>query len=193
MAFALATSSLLKSDKSMLKAITEIGNSRVIDFDDSRTLGKVTNWIINPTEKRISAFLVKPAGFFKPNLAVATIDIIEYGPKLVIVKDESALVNPTEVISLPKLIRHRHKVLGNPVVTRSNKHLGKVSEILFETIDSTIQRIYVEPNILSALKQPDLIISADKIVQIMPNKIIVQNDDYAWQPSAKISTISSPS
>ncbi|MFH1088788.1 MAG: PRC-barrel domain-containing protein [Patescibacteria group bacterium] len=193
MAFILATISFLKSDESMLKAITEIGNSRVIEFDDNRTLGKVVNWIINPTEKRISAFLVKPAGFFKPNLAVATIDIVEYGPKLVIVKNESALVAPREVVSLPKLIRQRHKVLGNPVVTQSNKPLGKVSEILFETIDSTIQRIYVEPNILSALRQPDLIISADKIIQITPKKIIVQNDDYAWQPSAKISAMSNPS
>ena len=173
--------SFLKSTINMLKSITEIGNSRVIEFDDNRTLGKVVNWIINPTEKKISALLVKPAGLFKSTLAISTIDIIEYGPKLVIVKNESALVAPREVVSLPKLIRQRHKVLGNPVVTQSNKPLGKVSEILFETIDSTIQRIYVEPNILSALRQPDLIISADKIIQITPKKIIVQNDDYAWQ------------
>ena len=167
----------------MLKAITDIGNSRVIDFDDSCTLGKVINWVINPAEKKISALLVKPTGLFKSTLAIATIDIVEYGPKLIIVKNESALVAPAEIVHLPKLIRQRHKVLGNPVFTQSQKMLGKVSEVLFETIDSTIQRIYVEPSLLGALKQPDLIISADKIIQITPKKIVVQNDDYAWQPS----------
>ena len=167
----------------MLKSITEIGNSRVIDFDDSRILGKVTNWIINPEQRKISAFLIKPTGLFKTTLAVSTMDVIEYGPKLIIVKNESALVAPQEVVHLPKLIRQRYKVLGNPVVTQANKKLGTVSELLFETINSTIQRIYVEPNFLGALKQPDLIISADKIIQITPRKIVVQNDDYAWQPT----------
>jgi len=103
-----------------------------------------------------------------------------------------ALVTPSEVVSLPKLIRQRHKVLGNPVVTQSKKILGRVSEVLFETTDSTIQRIYVEPSLLGALKQPDLIISADKIIQITPRKIVVQNDDYAWQPSAKTSIVNNP-
>lgn len=177
----------------MLKAITEIGNSRVIDFDNNRTLGTVSNWVINPEERKISALLIKRAGFLKPILAISTVDIIEYGPKLVIVKNESSLVEPTEVVSLPKLIRHRHRVLGNPVFTQSNKYLGKVSEILFETIDSTIQRIYVEPSFLGALKQPDLIISADKITEITPKKIVVQNDDYAWQPSTRASVINNPS
>lgn len=165
----------------MLKPISEIMGARLVDLDNSQTLGNVINWVINPDAKKISALMVKPAGMFSRSLAVATLDIIEYGPKIVVIKNSTALVPPSEIVHLPKLLRHKQRVVGSPVVTSAGKKLGSVEDILFETIDSTIQKIYVRPGILGILQQSDLIIPADKIVTIAPNKIIVQDDSDQWQ------------
>jgi len=160
----------------MLKPISEVMGARLVDLDQGQTLGEVVNWVINPDEKKISALIVKPAGLFAKTLAIIPIDIIEYGPKIVVVRNQNALVPPAEVVHLPKLMRRAHRVIGNPVVTSSGKQLGNVEDILFETCDATLQKIYVRPGILGLFNQPDLIIGADKIVAIENKRIVVTDD-----------------
>lgn len=155
--------------------------ARVVDLDNCSALGIVTNWVINPDKKQISALLVKPAGVFTRILAVPTIDIVEYGPKMIIIKNHSALVAPGEILHLPKLIRKKRRVIGNLVITTSGKKLGSVEDLLFETIDSTLQKLYITSGLLGILSHPDLIIGADKIVSIEQKKIIVQDDINAEQ------------
>jgi len=169
----------------MLKPISEIMGARVVDLDTSQNLGEIMNWVINPEQKRISALMIKPAGMFTRMMAIATIDIVEYGPKIVVVKNSFAIVSPSEIVHLPKLMRPKQRVIGSPVVTVTGKKLGTVEEILFETSDSTIQKIYIQPGILSILNQPDIIISADKIIAIEPRRIVVQDDNGAWQTIKK--------
>jgi len=160
----------------MLKPITEVVGARLVDLDKSQTLGEVINWVINPDEKKISALMVKPLGLFTRTLAVTTVDVVEYGPKIVVVKNQHALVSPNEVVHLPKLLRQKRHVIGNPVVTQSGKKLGIVEDILFETSDSTIQKIYVQPSIFGILHQPDLIIGADKIISIESKRIVITDN-----------------
>ncbi len=165
----------------MLKPITEIMGARLVDLDNSQTLGEVTNWVIDPDKKQISALIVKSGGIFARTLAVTTIDIIEYGPKMVVVKNREALVPPSEIVNLPGLMRRKYHVIGSPVITVSGKKLGLVEDLLFETTDSTIQKIYVRPGVLGMFNQPDLIIPADKIVAIEQKKIVVTDDSGDWQ------------
>jgi len=165
----------------MLKPITAVMGARLMDLDRSQTLGEIVNWVIDPNEKKISALMVKPAGFFSRILAISTLDIVEYGPKMVIVKNQQALVSPNELVHVSKLMRHHRHVIGNPVVTQSGKQLGVVEDILFETSDSTIQKIYVQPGILGILRQSDLIIGADKIFSIEPKRIVITENGSDWK------------
>lgn len=173
----------------MLKPISEVLGARVVDLDDCSALGTVSNWVINPDKKQISALLIKPAGVFTRTLAIPTIDIVEYGPKMIVIKNHSALVNPGEILHLPKLIRKKHRVIGNIVITVSGKKLGTVEDLLFETIDSTLQKIYITSGILGILSQPDLIIGADKIVSIEQKKIVVQDDSNLEQPVKEVAPL----
>ena len=165
----------------MLKPITEIMHARLVDLDKSQTLGVVVNWAIDPDKKQISALMVKPAGFLTRLHAIATSDIVEYGPKIVVIKNSDVLVPPQEIVLLPSLLKRHQHIIGNPVVTTSGKKLGNVEDILFETADSSIQKIYVQPGILGMLNRPDLIIPADKIITITSKKIIVTDDSGNWQ------------
>jgi len=160
----------------MLKPISEIMGAKLVDLDNCQNMGKVVNWVINPDKKQISALLVKPVGIFAQTLAVSTFDIVEYGPKMVIIKNHSALVAPGELLHLPKRLRQKNRVMGSPVITVSGKKLGNIEDVLFETTDSTLQKIYIKSGLLGILTQPDLIIGVDKIISIEQKKIIVQDD-----------------
>lgn len=160
----------------MLKAITDIVGSKLVSLESSQTIGQVVGWVVNSQEKKISALLVKLPGLFKKLMVTTTIDIIEYGPRIVVVRDQNAVVGPNEVVGLSKLIKSKHRIIDSQVKTKSGKILGLVENLLFETTDSTIQKLYVKPRLLETLNKPDLIISADRIIEIGDNKIIVDDD-----------------
>ncbi len=165
----------------MLKAISEVMGAQLVDFEHRQNLGEIINWVINSETRQISTFLVKPCGWLVRPLAVATLDVVEYGPKMVVIKNKSALVAPATILHLPKLIKNRHRVMGSPVVTQSGKRLGIVEDILFETLDATIQKIYVHPGFLKMMHRPDIIIGIDKVIAIETKRIVVQDNNLAWQ------------
>lgn len=160
----------------MLKTITSILKSKVVDWESSQTIGIVSDWVVDPGQKKISAFIVAPPGIFKKTHVITTTDIVEYGPGMVIVRNQNSIVLTQEVAGLDKLVKSRQKIIGCLVVTESGKNLGRTEDLLFETTDSTIQKIYIHPRIMDLLKSPDLIIGADKIIEIKPKRIIVSND-----------------
>jgi uncharacterized protein YrrD len=160
----------------MLKTITSVLKSKLVDWENSQTIGIVSDWVVDPAQKKISALVVKLPGMFKKTSVVTTIDIIEYGPSMVIVRNQNAIVPIGEIAGLDKLVKSKHKIIGCSVITESGRKLGKTEDLLFETTDSTIQKIYLHPHILNLLKSPDLIIGADKIVEIKPKQIIVRDD-----------------
>lgn len=159
----------------MLKAITDVIGSKLVDLEGSQTIGQVTGWVVDPQEKKISALLIKLPGLFKKPMVTTTIDIVEYGPGIIVVKNPNAVVNSNEVIGLNQLLKSKFRILNSQVETKSGKALGLVDNILFETIDSTIQKIYVKPKILETFHKPDLIIPIDRVIE-MGKKIIVDND-----------------
>lgn len=160
----------------MLKPISEVVGAKLVDLENSQTIGRITDWIIDPQQKKISALVVKLPGIFRGVSIITTIDVIEYGPGIVVVRDQNAVVSPNEVIGLKKLIKSRQRIIGSRVETKSGKLLGNVEDLIFETVDSILQKLYVKPGILGMVKQPDRIISADKIIKIEPKRIVVQDN-----------------
>ncbi|MBU1083043.1 PRC-barrel domain-containing protein [Patescibacteria group bacterium] len=160
----------------MLKTITSILKSKLVDWESSKTIGVVSNWVVDPVQKKISALIVNPPGIFKKTLVVTTTDVVEYGPGMVVVRNQNTIVPVQEVVGLDKLVKNKQRIIGCEVVTQSGKRLGVTEDLLFETTDSTIQKIYIHPRILDILKSHDLIIGADKIVEIKPKRIIVRDD-----------------
>jgi uncharacterized protein YrrD len=160
----------------MLKLVSEVLGSKVVDFESGQTIGEITNWIVDPDTKKISSFVVKRPGLLSAASALTTIDVIEYGPNLVVVRNQHAIVPPHEVAGLPKLMKAGHRVIGGSAQTQSGRVLGVVENVLFETNDSTIQKVYVRPRIIDMVKYPDLVISADKIIRIEPRRMIFSDE-----------------
>lgn len=174
----------------MLKNITSILRAKLVDWENSQTIGEVADWIVDPDHKKISALVIKSPGLFKKNFMVATIDIVEYGPGMVIVRNQNAVVPASEIAGLDKLLKSKQKIINSPVKTQSGKHLGQVEDLLFETTDSTIQKIYIRPRMIDLFKSADLIIGVDKIISITPQYIIVQDDAGDILPQRIVDTSS---
>ena len=160
----------------MLKQATKLPGSKLISLDDGKTIGEIVDWIIDPDNKKISALTVKEPGLFKQIKVVTTIDVVEYGPGMVVVRNRDSVVAPKEVVRLKNINKLKKRIINSKVKTVSNKTLGTIEDLLFETTDSTIQKLYIKPPIIAMLSKPDLIIGADKIVKIEPGKITVQDD-----------------
>lgn len=160
----------------MFKAISGVMGSKLVDLDKSQTIGEVTNWVIDPKKRRLTALIVKQPGLFAKTRVVTTADIIEYGPRIVVIKNEAAVISPDEVAGLPQLLQSRHRILGERVETTSGKTIGVVEDVLFETTDSSLQKFYVKPNLLGLTMRPDVIIGIDKVISLEPKRIIVSDE-----------------
>lgn len=171
----------------MLKAISEVVGSRLVDLDKSQTIGEIVNWVVNPDDRRLSAVVVKIAGLFSKTMVVTTVDIIEYGPRIVVVKNQSSVVAPEEVVGMPKLLRSKFRLIGGRAETQSGRSLGQIEDIMFETTDSSLQKFYIKPSLLGLVTRPDIMIGIDKVVRIEPRRIIVT--DEAGEPIATSQTI----
>lgn len=174
----------------MLKAIREVVGSKLVDLDRSQTIGEVINWVINPAERRLSALVIKQAGMFGKTRVVTTTDVIEYGPGMVVVKNQTAIISPDEVAGLPQLLKSRHRVMGERVETQSGKLIGRVEDVLFETTDSSLQKFYIKPTLLGMVTRPDVIIGIDKVVRIEPRRLVVS--DEVGEPTRSTRTASAP-
>lgn len=174
----------------MLKAISEVIGSKLVDLDKSQTIGEVVNWVVNPAERKLSALIVKPTGIFTKTMVVTTTDIVEYGPQMVVVKNQAAVVAPEEVAGLPQLLKSRHRVMGERVETAGGKLIGRVEDVLFETTDSTLQKFYIKPTLLGLVTRPDVIIGIDKVVRIEPRRLVVS--DEVGEPTGSPRPVSAP-
>ena len=160
----------------MLKAISEVVGSKLVDLDKSQTIGEVSNWVIDPRLRRLTALIVKQPGLFAKTRVVTTTDIIEYGPRIVVVKNESTVISPDEVSGLPQLLQSHYRIMRERVETKSGKPIGVVEDVLFETTDSSLQKFYIKPSLLGLATRPDIILGIDKILEIQPKRIIVSDD-----------------
>lgn len=174
----------------MLKAISEVMGNKLVDLDKSQAIGQVTNWVINPAERKLSALVVKPAGVFTRTMVVTTADIVEYGPQMIVIRNQTAMVPPEEVVGLPQLLKTHHRVMGERVETTKGKLIGKVEDVLFETTDSTLQKFYIKPTLLGLVTRPDVIIGIDKVVRIEPRRLVVS--DEVGEPTGNARTASAP-
>ena len=49
----------------MLKPISEVVGAKLVDLENSQTIGRITDWIVDPQQKKISALVTKLPGMFR--------------------------------------------------------------------------------------------------------------------------------
>lgn len=71
----------------------------------------------------------------------------------------------------------RNDLIGLPVYTQSNQHLGKVSDFELESSSQLVVKYYIKSrDIIKELLEKELIISKEQVVFISKEKMVVEDN-----------------
>ena len=146
-------------------------------IDSESKIGQVENIVIDPESGELAGFIVKPHQLFSKNKILSIFDVIDIDKNGLVVKSEENLLNLSEIVKIERIIKKNIKIIGQRAVTESNKHLGRVSDLLIDTESSFVVKYYLH-GILE-----DRIISNDKMIKIT-KKALIFSDDVIMQSAA---------
>ena len=156
-----------------LRQISDIHQIPVLDLETGDILGQAVDWVVDPAHQKIAAYVLSPGTLWHKTEVIVPVDIVEYGPKMIIVRDQQAVITPDEIVGLPELLRNKVRLRGAKVESESGKNLGVVEDFTIEIIGSTIQQYYIQSATLIGGLANTWVVSADKVIRVEQHKIIL--------------------
>lgn len=144
-------------------------------FQEGAQLGSVKEVIINPANGNFLGFAVKAMG---KEMVVPTNEIKMIGSGFVMVRDFNSITDPKDVVRIKETLDFGAKILGEGVQTECGQKLGKVNNATLNLKTMALDKLYVSGKLSIRVIAKELLISAEKIVEIKKDLIIV-SDDFA--------------
>ncbi len=162
-----------------LRRITDVHQQPVLDLETGEMLGSVFGWVVNPASQKMVAFTLAKLGGWQRTKVIVPADIVEYAPEMIVVQSQNAVIVPEEVAGLAELLDKHLELIGFRAETKSGKLLGAVSDVVFDTITSTIQQYYIQSLSIVGTITSNLILPANRVVRIEKRKIVFPDDILA--------------
>ena len=143
----------------------------VIESISGTKIDFVKNIIIDPENGRLEAFLINRRFPWQKTKIVSFKDIIEFYADGVLVKDHDSIVEAKEVFKIKDILDKRISLIGSCVLTQNGQKLGILEDFLFDTSHQSILNLMVRKRFSTERR----IISAQRILSILPNKIIIRD------------------
>ncbi|MEI8187584.1 MAG: hypothetical protein WCG30_01420 [Candidatus Saccharibacteria bacterium] len=131
--------------------------------------------IINPDNLKIEGFYVDDIYDKKRTLILLVQDIREILANGLAINDHEVLASPHELHRHQKILENNISLLNKPVVTASNKKIGKLSEYAVDDNSFYIQKLYVSQSLLRNITGSNLILDRNQIVDVSNSKIVVKD------------------
>jgi uncharacterized protein YrrD len=151
----------------MLKSAKSIIQNKVIALDSGNVLGSVQDLITNTQGSKIVAFVLDFPGLWGNGRVVSPIDIVEYGPELIIVHNNEQVVGIEEIAYLKELIKLDARPLQGKAIDTNQKYLGKVDDLIFDSCSSTIRQYAV-----AVAQAGQLLLSVDLVVNVADHAVV---------------------
>jgi len=158
----------------MIRSVLQIIGSHVVGHEDGAVLALIKDAVINPDSGKIEAFWAKPLNLPIKNAILLSDSILEW-KKNIYINDERELAEPDEIIKISEILSRNTLFIGNIVINESEKVLGKVVDVDFDTNKLYLKNIYVEKTFLGLFKYESRIFSYDSIIKVMPEYILVKD------------------
>lgn len=139
--------------------------------DGVRPLTTVKDVLIDPENGKLLALIVN----VNKNLVVVPMDIISWHDSIHIHHHDN-IVEANEVLRVAEVMGSGIHIFGNKVETKGGKLLGKVFDFSIGSEDLVLKKIYVAKEFLGLVRFESRIIPSRNIIEILPNKIVVEND-----------------
>lgn len=143
----------------------------IASLDSKSKIGEVTDLVFSPEDLALIAFEVKTGNYWThKKLYLSSSDVIDFDNKGIVVRDDEALVDQSEIIRIKQISKQKYSIYGQKAITKSNKYLGKIFDLLIDTGSCMITKIYVS-NFLD-----ERIFDVSKIVKVTPKAVIITDD-----------------
>lgn len=155
----------------MIVRYTQIIHSPVFELRAQQTLGRVLDIVIQKSDLSVKAVIVREGPFFfSAKKSVSMTDITEFSSSAVLVNDENSAVPIKESIRVAEAIRDNMFGIGQIVVTKSGKVVGRVYDYTFHNESGIIEKFYVK-SMLS-----DRIISRTAVLKLDGKRMTIEDD-----------------
>lgn len=158
----------------MLKLIQSFLPTEVLSLRMGGPIAVVKSPIINPNNLHIDGWRVidNRSG---SELILLSKDVREIIDKGLIVNDHEVLSPAKDLIRLKDILQINFLLTGIKVQSVSKQGYGKVMDFAFDSTSFYIQKIYSGQPILKSLSGNSLSIDRNQIIEITPNKIIIDD------------------
>ncbi|MFA4995801.1 MAG: PRC-barrel domain-containing protein [Patescibacteria group bacterium] len=154
----------------MIFPYTKIVKLEVFDLKNQRGVGAVKEIIIQKKDFKISGIILENSFLDRGIKIVNSTDIVDISPEGVVINDSDSISSPKENVRLAEAIKDGLYGIGQKVVTKDGKSLGRVNDLFVSTETLMISKIFIK-NIFS-----ERVIPSSAIVEIKGKKIIVKNN-----------------
>ncbi len=158
----------------------------VVSIGSGENLGKIVDLVIDYDSGKCLALLVQPEGILAAKKIVLIDDVSSFGDDAVMVPDEKAVVPLKDSEDIARIVNSKVKIIDNKVVTYSGEQLGEAKDYTIDEASYKLAKLFVSTGILKDLFKGELVITADKVVSIGKDAIIVK--DAAVDASARSSS-----
>ncbi len=143
----------------------------VMEDDELRPLTTVKDVVMDTEKGQAVGFLVD----LSQNLVITPMDIFEWGDNMK-VRNENCIIPAEDVIRIVEVMNRGIELFKNKVFTKDGVYLGRVVDFSIEAEGLQLQKILVAKDILGMFRYEYRLISANKIIEIKRNKVVVEKD-----------------
>lgn len=154
----------------MILLYTKIVGLPIFDFRSQQKVGEVKDLTFQVKDFKVSGIVLEGALFQRKKRVISVADVIDIESQGTVINGEEAISLIDENLRMKEAIRSGYHGIGQKVVTRSGKSLGRVIDLFISTDTMTIAKIHVK-GLFS-----EKIVSSSAIVEIKKRKIIVKDN-----------------
>ncbi|MFH2105063.1 MAG: PRC-barrel domain-containing protein [Parcubacteria group bacterium] len=162
---------------------SEVTKQTVVTINSGKSLGKIVDLVMDIDNGKCLALLVQPEGIVARKKIVLIDDVSSFGDDAVMVQNEKTLVPLKDNGDIARVVDRKIKIIGNKVVSYSGEELGETKDFVVDKASHKLSKLFVSTGLLRDLFKGELIITANKIVSIGKDAIVVK--DAAMEEGVK--------
>ena len=151
----------------MFKSAKSTIQNKIIALDSGNIVGSVRDLITNTQGSKIVAFVLDFPGLWGNGRVISPVDVVEYGPELIIIHSSDQVVGVEDIAYLKELIKLDARPLQAKAIDINKKVIGQIDDILFDAYSSTIQQYAVATG-----QAGHLLLSVDLVVNVADHTVV---------------------
>lgn len=129
----------------MMVLYSKLIGAPVAELKDQTKVGEISDFIIENAGLTLAGAIISQDNFlFSKKKVISSIDFIQLLKKGVIIGDENAIAELSEIGKLETLYKNKNYGIGQKVITKSGQYVGHVFDYLIDAPTLAIRKFYIK-------------------------------------------------